>query len=128
SPWWRGSSRPSHRHDRAMAVRLESPARLRSKRVLHSGGQRARLSSFDEPHFVFTGRGGSRRGECPRLTICSMSADPVSANRERTWPPRLAAGLELRDLVFVAQCEPDVIEPFEEPPSSVIVHFDGGLE
>src|SRR5690606_40511269 len=43
---------------------------------------------------------------------------PSSADGECAGPPRLAAGLELRDLVFVAQCEPDVIEPLEEPAPS----------
>src|SRR5690606_9510724 len=51
-------------------------------------------------------------GRCrPRPTVLGVRG-LVSADRERTWPPRLAAGLELRDLVFVAQREPDVIEPF----------------
>src|SRR5690606_33208943 len=53
---------------------------------------------------------------------------PRLADGERAWPPRFAAGLELRDLVFVAQGEPDVIEPFEEPPPSVIVDPDLDLE
>ena len=52
----------------------------------------------------------------------------VSADGERPRPPRLPARLELRDPVFIAQRQPDVVEPFEEPPSSVIVDVEGDSE
>ena len=66
---------------------------------------------------VFEGRLG---GSAP----CRAGGGPGLRNGERPRPPRLAASLELRDLVFVAQREPDVVEPFEKPPPSVIVDVE----
>src|SRR3546814_8346510 len=40
----------------------------------------------------------------------------------------LAAFLELRDLVGVAQGEPDVVEALEKPPPSVVVDVEGNPE
>src|SRR5690606_31986068 len=65
-----------------------------------------------------------RRNRPPRISGRLLS----SRNRKGPWPPRLATGLELRDLVLMAQGEPDVIEPFEEPPPSVIVDLERGRE
>ena len=62
-------------------------------------------------------------GECP-----SLRNRLSLGNRQGPRPPRLAASLELRDLVFVAQSEPDVVEPFEKPPPSVIIDLERHLD
>ena len=64
---------------------------------------------------------GSRAG---RLDSRVREVRARLADGERPRPPRLSAGLELRDLVLVAQGEPDVVEPFEKPPPSVIVDVE----
>ena len=54
-----------------------------------------------------------------------VSGRPLSSrNRKGPRPPRLSAGLELRDLVLMPEREPDIVEAFEEPPPSVIVDLE----
>ena len=64
------------------------------------------------------------RGVAGRITRPSWGDDPGLRDRERPRPPCLAASLELRDPIRIAQREPDVIEPLEKPPPSVIIDVE----